>query len=428
MKKALLGVVFGLFFLGATVADEEHYINLFIGERAAALGGAYTAIADGPEGAYYNPAGLAFAPVSSFSLSTNSFQYKNITYYDIWKDQDPSQTINYQRSSLAFVPNFFGTLQKNGNSTFAFSLSTLDSEAYDQRNRLVLPNANWNTDQVLNTSLNLNSTLQEAGFAFGFLLSPRTSVGVGLFSNYLDKKRIQNDVNQLVGTDYFQTVSSYYRHQRVNVRPVVGAQWAATEKLTLGTSFSVDVPAYSLITNQTTAYASYPAQDGSMVLLQKVVTPDTKLTRTLWGDGLFTTATVKASMGVAYFFSPSLLASVDAYTYVPVKGTEDDGRVLTWNVAAGTEWYASPNFPIRVGLFTNNANTPALVKGEKDQGEHVDLYGVSGSWGYSTPEFDVNVGFSYSMGLGQTQLLDDMTSIQSVSFQQVQVYVSGGYH
>ena len=55
-------------------ADDQHYVNVLVGDRSGALGGAYTALADDPSGCYYNPAGLAFAPYQSFSASMNVFQ------------------------------------------------------------------------------------------------------------------------------------------------------------------------------------------------------------------------------------------------------------------------------------------------------------------------------------------------------------------
>ena len=50
-----------LVWLGASalaLADDGHYQNFLVGERAAGMGGAFTAIANDPSGTYYNPAGL----------------------------------------------------------------------------------------------------------------------------------------------------------------------------------------------------------------------------------------------------------------------------------------------------------------------------------------------------------------------------------
>src|SRR3990172_2529925 len=61
--------------LTEVMADEYHYNNILIGDRAAGMAGAYTAISDDPSGLYYNPAGIVFAPRRSFSASVNAYQY-----------------------------------------------------------------------------------------------------------------------------------------------------------------------------------------------------------------------------------------------------------------------------------------------------------------------------------------------------------------
>ena len=48
-------------------ADDNHYQNFLVGERAASIGGAYTALSDDASGAYYNPAGLAQLKATSAS-------------------------------------------------------------------------------------------------------------------------------------------------------------------------------------------------------------------------------------------------------------------------------------------------------------------------------------------------------------------------
>ena len=57
---------------GILKADQFHYANFLIGERAMGLGGAFTAVADDASGIFYNPAGLGFALNSDISGSANA--------------------------------------------------------------------------------------------------------------------------------------------------------------------------------------------------------------------------------------------------------------------------------------------------------------------------------------------------------------------
>ena len=61
-------------------ADQYHYHNLIVGERAMGLGGAFSAVADDASGVIYNPAGLGFALSSDISGSANAIYSKKTVY------------------------------------------------------------------------------------------------------------------------------------------------------------------------------------------------------------------------------------------------------------------------------------------------------------------------------------------------------------
>ena len=55
----------------AGLADDVHYQDYIVGDRAVSLGGAFTAIAADPSGMWYNPAGIVDVRNTSLSLSAN---------------------------------------------------------------------------------------------------------------------------------------------------------------------------------------------------------------------------------------------------------------------------------------------------------------------------------------------------------------------
>jgi long-subunit fatty acid transport protein len=61
-----------LFVTGYAIADDFHYNNVLIGNRAAGLAGAYTAISDDATGLFYNPAGIVFSDTLQLSASANA--------------------------------------------------------------------------------------------------------------------------------------------------------------------------------------------------------------------------------------------------------------------------------------------------------------------------------------------------------------------
>ncbi len=61
---------------GTAVAD---FLNIGVGARAASMGGAYTAVVDGPTAAYWNPSGLTLMDRPEIVLSHFSW-YQDINY------------------------------------------------------------------------------------------------------------------------------------------------------------------------------------------------------------------------------------------------------------------------------------------------------------------------------------------------------------
>jgi long-chain fatty acid transport protein len=423
--------------LSQLAADDDHYINILIGERAAGMGGAYTAIADGPEGAYYNPAGLAFTPASYFSLSTNAVQFKRLRYVDIWGEAE--EQVDYVRDTFSFIPNFFGVIQKGKSFTMALTISSLDNESYDQRDKITIPRSLLDGtplgNEIINVNFNHSSTLQEVGPSLAFLLGQRLSAGFSLFVAYADRKYLNQNVIRFDSYSVFQIGSIYDRRQLYSLRPVVGIQWSPTDSLVLGYSAAMAVPLFGVYTRQATAFQYYDetaetvfGYDTAYAFADNAFVLDNTVTyKNLLADGLFEPTNLKNSLGVAYFASKSLLFSGDVYAYVPLP-LDNGQRVFTWNAALGMEYYLSPYFPLRLGVYTNNANTPPVVEGTgRNRADHVNLYGGSLAVGYTTADFGINIGATASFGRGRAQLIADSTATQIVDATSLQVFISGGY-
>ncbi len=127
---------------GAALADEYHYNNILMGERALGLGGAYTAVADDPSGNYYNPAGIAYSNGRTLSGSVNTFYRANTVY------EDALGTNDYSRESTGLLPNFFGMVQPFWKGTVGFSYAVTDSILEDQDQTFIAPNNNVDTFRI----------------------------------------------------------------------------------------------------------------------------------------------------------------------------------------------------------------------------------------------------------------------------------------
>ena len=106
LKKSLFLACTMLLTEGTLLADQFHYANFIIGERAMGLGGAFTAVADDASGIFYNPAGLGFALNSDICGSANAYYSKETVY------KDTLGSNNYTEKSSGTANPFFGGLQK----------------------------------------------------------------------------------------------------------------------------------------------------------------------------------------------------------------------------------------------------------------------------------------------------------------------------
>ena len=77
-KKHFFSIIFISLFLfinNSLYAELFNQRNYLVGERAAMMGGAYTALSEDLSGAFYNPAGIAFTEGALISLSANVYSY-----------------------------------------------------------------------------------------------------------------------------------------------------------------------------------------------------------------------------------------------------------------------------------------------------------------------------------------------------------------
>ncbi len=132
MRVGCLELRIGLFLMAGLCgaftahADDYHYREALIGERAAGMGGAYIAVADDPSGMWYNPAGIMFSFENYFSLSANVYTQTTEIYRSTIAGQD------YTYSSQGLVPSFFGFTQNFGKSKWGFAMVVFNDDRIDQ--------------------------------------------------------------------------------------------------------------------------------------------------------------------------------------------------------------------------------------------------------------------------------------------------------
>lgn len=381
----------------AAMADSEHYNNMLIGDRAFGMGGAYTAVSDDPSGLYYNPAGIAYAAAPNLSASVNAFtstrrRYKNVL----------AGSVDWTRDSTSLLPNFFGVIQPFGNGVAGFSYAVSDS-------------VNENQDEVFTdipvsgdvfiSNLNYRDNTYLIGPSYARRLGDSLSVGITGYFHYRSRELIQNQRTEGSTPSW---INQYSETTEYGLRPVVGLMWAPTDKWALGVSAATTMLLSS--STQQQSISSAAANATVQVFDNEREYP--------W----------QVNIGLAYFASDRLMFSADLQLFTATTDSFFGDRETTWNVALGMERYFTPMHVMRLGFFTNNANTPELRTGSTNQLEHLDYYGVSGSFTRFTRNSSLSIGLSFSAGEGDVQLFAaPNTSIQQVESYAYTIFLATSY-
>lgn len=476
MKKTIHNLIsFACVYLQAqtSFADQFHYNNVLVGDRAIGLGGAYGAIADDASGVFYNPAGLGFALSNDVSGSANALYNRKIVYKKTIGSSD------FEEKSSGPVPSFLGGLQKLDNMVkglvFAFGMYTPDSELKDQDDLIpsttlttpspcIKKDANGNPvdaagavtsdpnayqygaarpavvlERFHRTSNQRGSTFF-GGAALGYRVTAATSIGFGmnymtvdeLVQEYQDVRMIQSKC--LASGSYINVVSQNAQNIRqylkaIGLQPVFGFQTALLDRLSLG------------ITMKFGAFISQSFDQSAEVRATTLTEDDQKAVDAAGGNAVASTSSVSVGqfysvtkdknplgkslpseyrLGLAYFASTRLLLAYDAIMFGKTKAgfIENSGELYQrgsiLNHALGLEYYLTAAIPLRLGFFTNSDTRPKVKTGESGQADHVDYKGLSMFLAWVQPNSQVGAGGVIQTGTGEAQKIAGSTDIQKV--------------
>jgi len=393
-----------------TWADDYHFKDIIIGERAAGLGGAFIAVSDDPTGMWYNPAGIIFSFENYFSLSANTYAETSEIYKNI------IGTSNYQYKSAGLIPNFFGFTQNYGSFKWGFSILIPQSDVQDQEDEISNISTVAGEARVLRRKFFRQNTLTMPGFAVAGEITKYFTWGVSLFAKYRTHKFIDNQLvlynpeaatptqEKMLISDKSTTKTTYAW------MPKLGFQYMPRKNLSLAGTVAKTFTARGNL--HTRAYESSTGKN-----LVQVSTDDTAVEM----------SPLEVGIGLAYFPSKTLLWTADLNYYTKDSSLTDFETTPMWNIATGMEIYLSDSRVLRMGVYTNNAYTPSLVEGIANQSTHVDMYGLGLSYSFVASSSAFTLGTSYSMGNGKGQAIGGTKSIQDVSRTASAVFLTGSY-
>ena len=413
-KIALSALLLALLEPQLGLADQFHYNNIIMGDRAMGLGGAFAGAADDASGLIYNPAGIAFAQSNEISASGNAFYERKVTYKEAIVGDD------YIEDSKGSVSPFLGGLVKMDSVmpgvTLAWGVFNRDAELKTQDDLI----ENKGNIQRFHRAVNVRA--QTGGFGIAAAKRLASSLSAGLSLSYIlldeltqDYQDAQQVVTDSSGTAVVQLLTQNDRRRLEGAAMEIGLglQYSVLPDLSLG--LSVKIP----------QMMSQSFENGfEQTVLQSAdsfATISSAMTRQVGNKGASEISNPIGSLpseyrlGLAWFASTGLLITADVINYSAIKGDLSIyERVAITNYAAGLEWYITPNVPMRFGVFTNNDARPKIDESKTDQQDNIDYMGYSMFFVWAQPNSQISLGGIYQAGKGKAQKIGNTTTTQDV--------------
>jgi len=422
-QRIAVGVGFLSLVLATPVkADQYHYHNIIVGDRAMGMGGAYGAVSDDASGVVYNPAGLGFALSNDISGSANAFYQRKVTYKKTVGNAD-----FVEHSEGLFNP-FFGGLQKldhiSSGLVMAFGVYSQDAELKDQNDVITDPTLNI---ERFHRAANVRASTSYMGLAVAKRISNGFSIGFGL--NYLKADELVQVSQDAITTGSVNgkaafkvvTVATREKLHIDGAEPVIGFQWAPGGRFAVGLTYKQALLFYQYyeITNEKTAMVVdsnkvviTDAAAGGGVTVHDILDERIKDPMANWPSEM--------RLAFAWFASPRLLWTFDAIQHGMAKAKSGSNLVAKYsrnavtNFASGTEYYITPSFPLRLGLFTNNDARPNASVSDLTRDEHIDYLGLSLFFAWVQSNSQVALGTILQKGTGKANKISGGDTLQDV--------------
>jgi long-chain fatty acid transport protein len=394
-------------------ADDSHYQNFLAGEKAAGMGGAYTAVANDPSGTYYNPAGLVDTNASTLSASLNFYGVQAASLASAFGPGggDLFDRFGAVVSQINAVPGLAGSINGIGDprpdgtydQAWAISVMVLDDTAATQTSSQVIAGQ---LKSLSTTNLDLTTWF---GLGYARRLDHRVSVGASLnafYRYYSSRQRTISATPPTPGGPIPQTFA--LDDITLNVS-VVGLS------LELGVLVQVDPRVWIGASLSTPTLKIYGSGSTDQVQASGAGLTETTFD-SLSGNTVFP---LHGRIGAAYRYSPFAFFTADVSMWAPVSyqlvsgstitGAQladfvnDVQRNFTANVNLGGQWKLFRTLPFRAGLFTNFSSAPQVNSSFEPQLSHINLYGMTLGFTLPAKHTETTVGILFSYGQGTSK-------------------------
>lgn len=398
MLKLLLSIFFFAIYLFYVFPHNAHaaysnYNSVMVGDRAAGMGGAFTAMTGDPAGIiYYNPANLSLMKGNSLSAAVSVYHKYDSSFGDQDSFEDSTKRIN--QGSFKSIPASSGSILSFGH--FAFGLSILVPDYNFYQGEVNNQNDNISTFQKLDQSL-------WVGVGFGKNWTEDTSWGFSVYYTALDAQintRDQSSLNS--GTDTKQIVDERSITNN-SLLYIAGITHKLNDSWKIAASYRFNPIE---ISGKGSYYSSSidttGSNDGATQLFEKSVDTDQAIPTRL-------------ALGVSYESASKSVFSFDLVSYGAANFQDFQDKdysrnykyVNIVNVHLGYEYFVNPQVKIRTGLYSNLSSHQEVDEDTSYwQPEHIDMWGFSANAAvFTSDKASFTFGGYYTGGTGYAKHL-----------------------
>lgn len=437
--------------LGATspfaYAGPYNFSDILPGDRALGMGGAFGAVADDSSALFYNPAGLALAVSSTISASVNALQFTRRDYQKLFNNRD-----SFYEQSQDIVPTFTGgviDLTKYADALHgAFNLQTLTQQSNNQNDILRRPDIAL---EYFHRSSKSQSSELLFGAGVGRRLTSDLAIGFSIGGRQaIQDQQIYQDVSQRIQPSLVKLkesvasekslFSTLTTNERVTAQILAtelgaGLIWSPWPSFSVGVSAHYDLLIKQSLTAETDSLSLFHYNDYSLPLASDFEVNDgvslddaqknidsysnKKIARRssnnqpsalnpgtapayVNNDYGIEPGRSRVRLGLAYFPNPRLLLSGDVVWHRSATEWVLSRTLSTsdvFNLHIGSEYFVTPRFFMRNGVFTNFDARPGTLSAKNP--ERIDFYGTSFFLGTQTSDTQFSGGLVYQYGLGE---------------------------
>ena len=400
----------------ASFAAFSNYNTILIGDRAAGMGGAFTALTDDAgAAAFYNPASIIRMKGNSLSASVSVYN-KYDTRYGTQSDFDQAP-LRINRGFFRSLPSTSGSVVNFGKFALGLSVVVPDYDYFSGEVR--------STDSTSSFLSYIDESLW-AGVGFSVRLTPSSTAGL---TAYYTARSLDRSVSDAL---YNGTTSAVITTEEKNLTNnsliyILGYQQELGRGFHTGFSFrfpSIEISSNGAYYRSVVTTLPYNLE----VQSQNALKSETRVPSRLAVGIAYEEPKVKSlSFDIHYY-------GRESYRDLDFGGTAADvvEHIPTTNFSLGGEYYIDTWLRWRAGVYTNTSshpNHPTNIENLR-RGDRINMWGWATNFAISTNDkTSFTIGGYYTGGKGSsTQQVGNALEVIEKNVQIFTMLIGGGYN